>query len=304
MVNIEILKLKDQKTGNIMNRWLKTSFAAIILLMLSGCSTQFYYNNLDWLFPWYLDDFVSLDDNQDMAIEQAFERVHRWHRTNELPVYVAFLDRTIELVEQPSLDIEQVSAFFVEPRQFWQNLIGKSAPEIAAIAKTLSDQQIEALFEQLEQKNQDYQEDILEFREGLDQQALLKKRTKRNNKNTRKWIGKLSKAQQAIVLEATKQATPTAEVFLEYRRLWQSQMKSLMLEQRQSEGFEQAFVDLMFNPYQSEVGQQLNQMRNANAQVFAQMYVALHPTLNNKQTTKILKKLRNFRDDFSELSQQ
>ena len=33
---------------------------SLFVLTLTSCSSTFLYNQLDWLIPWYLDDYVDL----------------------------------------------------------------------------------------------------------------------------------------------------------------------------------------------------------------------------------------------------
>ncbi len=43
----------------------------MLLLTLVGCSsTTFIYNRLDFILPWYLDDYVDLNNEQDAFLDE------------------------------------------------------------------------------------------------------------------------------------------------------------------------------------------------------------------------------------------
>ena len=77
---------------------MKTSlgkYALIIaLLLLTACSsTTFVYNRLDFLLPWYLNDYVDLDRSQKDDLDELLYPFLQWHRSEELPQYLKILDQ-------------------------------------------------------------------------------------------------------------------------------------------------------------------------------------------------------------------
>ncbi len=64
------------------------------LLALSACSsTTFVYNRLDFILPWYLDDYAELNGEQEEYLDTLLSPFLSWHRSQELPRYVDVLDR-------------------------------------------------------------------------------------------------------------------------------------------------------------------------------------------------------------------
>ena len=37
----------------------------LLLVSVTGCSSKFAYNNLDWLVYWYVDDYIEFSDQQE-----------------------------------------------------------------------------------------------------------------------------------------------------------------------------------------------------------------------------------------------
>ena len=50
-----------------MNKLIAVVFTLSILL--TGCSSKFAYNNIDWLMYWYIDDYVELDKSQKSLLD-------------------------------------------------------------------------------------------------------------------------------------------------------------------------------------------------------------------------------------------
>jgi len=71
-----------------------------LLLCLSGCSsTTFLYNRLDTLIGWYVRDYVPLSRDQRNDFNRRVEALLDWHRADELPEYVAWLDEFEESLD-------------------------------------------------------------------------------------------------------------------------------------------------------------------------------------------------------------
>jgi hypothetical protein len=68
--------------------------ALTALLGLSGCSTiKVVYNNSDDVIYWWLDSYADLQDSQKQFTRDALADLHRWHRQQQLPEYLALLKR-------------------------------------------------------------------------------------------------------------------------------------------------------------------------------------------------------------------
>ena len=48
------------------------------IVLLSGCSTKFAYNNIDWLVNWYIDDYVVLDTQQEKQFDAILDKWTAW----------------------------------------------------------------------------------------------------------------------------------------------------------------------------------------------------------------------------------
>lgn len=71
---------------------MKNLLAIFVFLLLSGCSSQFAYNNLDWLAYWYIDDYIDFTAEQEVIVDQKLITWLDWHKQQELPRYLSDLN--------------------------------------------------------------------------------------------------------------------------------------------------------------------------------------------------------------------
>jgi hypothetical protein len=77
-------------------------FCVLLLcaLTFSGCSSSFLYNQLDWLIPWLVADYVDLSRDQKKDLKSRLQPLLKWHREEELRAYLALVDSIAADLEQ------------------------------------------------------------------------------------------------------------------------------------------------------------------------------------------------------------
>ena len=63
----------------------RLALAALLLTQVGCSSTSFFYNRLDTLINWYVDDYVTLTRDQRAEFENQLNELLTWHRREELP---------------------------------------------------------------------------------------------------------------------------------------------------------------------------------------------------------------------------
>ena len=57
-----------------------------LALLLASCSVvRLGYGQLPELVYWWVDGYLDLDDDQSRLLRQDLEKIHDWHRRQELP---------------------------------------------------------------------------------------------------------------------------------------------------------------------------------------------------------------------------
>ena len=177
---------------------MKKGLLIAIIIFLSGCSTKFTYNNLDWLIHWYIDDYVSLSDNQEALFDDYFADWQSWHRSEELSKYIAHLKTLKADLNGEELSAVQIEGHLLDSRQHWERLRDRVSPELADMAAKLTDEQVSALFEELREENDDIQESLEEFK-ALSPEEQAEERLDDMEEGVSEFIGRLNASQKAIV---------------------------------------------------------------------------------------------------------
>jgi hypothetical protein len=144
---------------------MKKIIVLLCVLLLSGCSTTFAYNNASWLVHWYLDDFVELNAEQEEQFDKVFEQWMTWHRNEELPLYQAHLQDVVKDIQAKNISQTVIEQHRERARQHWVRARTYVANDIVDLAVTLDDKQIAGFFKALEDENIEDEERIADRRE-------------------------------------------------------------------------------------------------------------------------------------------
>lgn len=270
----------------------------LLVFTLSGCSTTFIYNNLDWLIPWYLDDYIELNKPQKADFKPALRSWLAWHKQTQLPLYEADFIQLKQQFEQGSLNEQQWLTVFANGRKRYQSVRDYLVPRLMPFAQTLTEPQVKQLFNTLAEERQD---EYQEFSE-LDAQARLERRQKQLQANVKEWVGKLSKTQKATIARYAEQFASTYSEWMAYQDDVQGVARQLFTLRGEPEVFARQLSGLMLEPevYRSEAYQQAAEQ---NRLLYAQLYAELLPGLSNKQRKRVLRKFDQWIEDLHDLQQ-
>ncbi len=133
--------------------------ALALALALAGCSAiQLGYANAPQLAYWWLDSYFDFNDAQAPRVREALERVHQWHRAEELPRVVALL-RQAEPLAAADFTAAQACTFYVAGRARVDALADRLEPALAQFAQALSPEQLQHLARRYERSNEDFRKD-------------------------------------------------------------------------------------------------------------------------------------------------
>lgn len=274
--------------------------AAILLVLgLSGCSTTFVYNNLNWLVHWYLDDYVDLNRAQKKHFDSKMADWLVWHRNQQLPRYLDDLQALKQQLETGEMTVLQWQEVFSRGRGHWASLLNYLAPDLADLSLLLTDEQVESLFTALEKQQLKREEE----REELTPQERLERDVENRLEDLQEWTGKLNSTQKADVAKWTEGFQPTFEARMAYRRAWQAEAKRMLLMREDNESWRQGFIELLARPqvFQSN---ELQLADKANREHYANMLVSMNSQLSEKQKRHILKEVQALIDDLTDLISQ
>ena len=214
------------------------------MLLLGGCGIRMAYSQLDWLVPWYLGDYVSLDRAQKKLLDVRLAARLDWHCSTQLTAYSGLLrELESDLRGDVPVDAQRLDLRLRQGEALWQVLVREITPDAGMLLAALSDEQVRELDQAFARRNTETRE---EFLDGSPE-ALRSRQIERMEKRLRDWFGPLSPAQRARVAAWSEALMPTTADWLQHRQRWQAAFVDA-LAQRSRPDFESRIGLLMRSP--------------------------------------------------------
>ena len=165
------------------------------LAALSGCSTiQLVYNQSDDLVYWWMDAYVDFQDNQKQFTRDSLSNLQRWHRQQQLPEYVALLQR-LQTMAPHDITPVQVCAVTEDMKNSFTNVLRFIEPEATRLGVQLTPEQLRHIRQRYDKTNKDWREDWLEG----SAEKRLKYRSKQALNRFEDFYGRLDAPQREVL---------------------------------------------------------------------------------------------------------
>lgn len=271
------------------------------VLLLSGCSTKFVYKNVDWLIYWYVDDFVELTSEQEDAVDVKLAQWLDWHKKNELPNYLAHLKELSNDIAQQQLSLARMDYHQDKVTDHWLRIRTHIIPDLVEMAPMLSDDQIASLFTEIEEKNKEDAEER-EERTAMSPEKRKKEVVKRNQKNLKRWLGKLNTEQETLIENMYGEYHSNGELWSEYRQRYQGELRALFAAPDRGPDFKASLHKMLMYPhdYRSDL---LNQRNDENGQKYKSFLLAIDALTTEKQREHLIDEIGDFVEDLNDLIQ-
>jgi Family of unknown function (DUF6279) len=175
---------------------------AALLCLLQACSAlRVAYNQAPELAYWYADGYLDLNGAQSLKFKDELAKLQVWHRQNELPLYIATLQKLQQQLLQ-NLDADAVCAISSDVRGKLMALTEQAEPGAAALAATLSATQLAHLERSFAKDNTRYREEVLD----ASPQERRDRRFKRTVRRAQMLYGRLEDVQLAVIGERIDQS--------------------------------------------------------------------------------------------------
>jgi len=271
----------------------------LTLLLVTACGPRWYYNHLDWMIPWYVDDYLSLDSAQRSALEIRLARQLNWHCRTQLPEYGAFLRSVGQEFEDPDQPVtrEQFAHHLQTLKDFWKDLMARIGPDVADILITASDEQIDELFRNIEKDNLERQRTYVDPPE----REILQNRTDRMVERLGRWIGDLTDTQYDAVQQWSRNVGATSSQWLANRRRVQQAFRQLIAARTVDPAFKEKFTALLVSP--EVVRTKTYQTRlDRNIGFTLDLLTDIEKTLTDAQRSHLRAYLESLAEDFDALA--
>ena len=275
------------------------SIVVVLISLLTGCSPKILYPRLDWIIPWYVDDYITLDRHQTNDVNSRLSFQLDWHCRTQLSQYSEFLriiQQDVNVGDQP-LTVKRLRYYNSQLARYWNNLILRIGPDIVDVLASTSDQQIVELFENLEKNNREKEKKYVEL--PLDK--IVQNRQYRMQKRLRYWFSSLTKSQKQAVEEWSQGLEPIAADWISHRRLVQKTARLLLQDRTRSANFVSDFLEFITNTqdlrsvaYQEKI--------DINTDKTLDFLAYLSKTLTDRQKTHFSNRLQKLVADLDHLS--
>lgn len=276
-------------------------YILIILLMIgvSGCSLRMTYPNLDWLIPWYVGDYITLNPEQSGLLDKRLMLALDWHCRTQLPVYAQGLKDLANDLDDSRLplNVERLKAYADQLNVLWREIKIQIGPEIADIMVTASDEQIAELFENLELRNNTFKAEYVDI--PLDR--LEQKRRKKMIRRINRWFSEITQEQKQAVVDWSAEIRPLAADGLDHRQRVMAELRNLLTTRQDDPDFKGAFVDLLTNIDQRRSALYQKNI-DANTDLTLMLLAKIERSLTSTQRSYLLGRINALSADFEKLN--
>jgi hypothetical protein len=281
-----------------MARCLALACVALAAALLTGCSAvQFSYNHAEGLLRYKLNDYVDLDESQTEAFKQRLGRVQDWHRGNELPLYVAFLqsarDRFVRGATRADLDWA-----LVELRKRYRIAIARAATDAAPLLATLSDDQLRSIEKGLARDESKFRREWLSGNPARRERYVAERLIDR----IEEWTGDLNDAQRAQVGAFVRAHPGLNELRIQERRRWQKEALELVRQHRGKPAELAPKLAALFSDPDARRSDQYNREMRRYESDLCDLLLALERTLDSEQRARALGRIDRYAEDFRALT--
>lgn len=168
-----------------------------VLALFSSCnSTKIIYNYGDLLASWQLDKYFELTDEQEDWIEQRVEGHLQWHRSEELPKYLIFL-QNIQQKASDGVSMQELDFAFARYNEFLYRSMERLIPDASLFLSQIDDSQIDHLEKKMLEENQQIEEDA----KDKTPEDRFKKRRENFWEQMEEWFGEFNEQQRVQINE-------------------------------------------------------------------------------------------------------
>lgn len=272
---------------------------AIALGALAGCSMiRFGYDQADTIAAWKADEYFDFDSGQKTEFRSRFERLHAWHRQEQLPDYAQFL-AAVKLRAQQPLTREDAVWLVEGVKARYHTLAARGSRDAAEMLLTLTPDNIRALQQQWARDNRRF------VREHKVEGTLEERRraaAERALKQIREWAGSLTPEQEERIAELHKEVPLIQHLRHQDRLRRQREFLQLLELRTDKREFEVKLRHWLIRWDQGRAPEYARLQAESYEKRIA-FYLAIERMLTPRQRAAVLGQLQNYIDNFQRLAE-
>jgi hypothetical protein len=283
------------------SNFLRLFLCACILMLATGCSmVRVGYGQVDTLAGWMAHDYFDLEPVQRDDFSRRFEKLHVWHRRDQLPEYAQFLAET-KIRAQRGISATDILWLIDGMKSRYAVIAVRAAPDAADLLAGLSNTQIDHLRLEIGRMN----EKFLKENRTLESVSVRRQRQQRTAlAQIRDWVGPLSSSQESRIITLLQQVPLSDALRHEDRQRRQREFLTL-LETRNAERklFNQRVRDWLLN-WESNRPPELARSFEESWIKRADFYAAVDKILTTEQRSHLTRRIQDYIDDLRYLAAQ
>jgi hypothetical protein len=270
---------------------------------LAACSAiKLGYNTLDDVAYWWLDSYVDFSDEQSPRAREDLARLHRWHRSNELPRFASLLQR-VEQLAPGDITGTQACTIFAQFRERLDALAGRAEPAVVTLATGLTPEQVAHMERKYEKNNANFRKDW--FLPAPAEQA--EKRFEQFLERSEMVYGTLDEPQRVVLRRELQHSVFDAKNILAERQRRQRDLLETLrkiagtpISLADARALLRGYLDRVRDPPERAAHAYQHALINEGCATFA----ALHNSTSAAQRESAVRRLRAYQRDLHELAAQ
>lgn len=269
--------------------------------LLTGCNLLYLgYSQADSYAAWMADEYFDLDLRQKQEFRTRFDRLHAWHRYEQLPDYAAFLTDT-----KTRLDQGLTRADFVwvvgGVQERYRTIIRQSADDAAAVLATITPEQLQTLQRQFDKDNKKF---AREHRLDASIEEQRRAAARRTVSRVRDWAGSLTPEQEKSITTMARELPLLHALRHEDRMRRQREFMQLMRNRDNDPArFPERLRHFLLG-WEEGRNPRYDRLFKESVEKHAELYVAIARILTPAQRAAVTRKLQGYIDDFTRLAQR
>lgn len=264
-----------------------------IALLLAGCSVpQLAYNNADTLLRFKLYAYLDPTEEQDLMMSSAIQRLHVWHRHNELPRYA---DAFAQMAQRVGTGLHETDIAWSRDLMYerYRALAARAVDDALPTVRTLEAANFAALEREFAERNEDYADEYLSGDAIRRRDAMVEKL----EDHLERWVEDLTDEQRALLARFVESQPHFAALRLENRRFLQRQTLAALRDVAGGQpGAEDSLRDIAVNWEKYSTPQYLQALREWERGMIG-TFVALDRQLTATQRSTAVARLHQYSND-------
>nr|WP_246535127.1 MULTISPECIES: DUF6279 family lipoprotein [Vibrio] len=257
--------------------------------MLAGCAKKFLYSNIDWFVLDYLEDYVSLQGEQEVLVEERLLLLADWHKKEELPLYIEHL-KDLERLKASDITLNYLQKNRDRMRSHYDRVVSKAAPDLFALSLQLTKEQEREFLSNVQEHYQERNAKYADKTEDEVREIILDN----TEEWMEEWLGNLSGNQRQLAQTFSQQVILNSPLWRDYRATVYQELEYLFDNKSNVVTYQDIFMRLLFEP-ESYYSEQLSQNIDSNFALVDQLTLDVSRSMTDKQWRHFREQVKEWR---------